>query len=96
MVSRTEGEQKLDSHAIHVRHGQYAQRLAELRHVDAQVVDAEIHIAPQCTIRQHYALRETCRSRGVVDHRQFLRRVLIPMNIVFAEGIRIFFAEHFI
>ena len=87
MIARTEWEQEFNSHSIHVGHGQYAQRAAELRHVVGQVFLTEIHITPQCPIGEHDTLRKTCRSAGVVDHAEFFGFTHIPMNIVATIGI---------
>ena len=50
MVARTEGEEELDGHTVHVGHGQNIQHVTELRHVVGQVLDTEIHIAPKGAI----------------------------------------------
>ena len=96
VIARAEGKQELDGHTIHMCHRQNAQCVAELRHVDAQLFLAEIHVSPQRTIGQHDSLRKSCRSRRVVNHAEFLGISHIPMYVIPAERVRVLSSEQFV
>ena len=53
VVTRTEGEEELDGHAVHVGHRQDVQHVTELRHAVGQILLTEVHIAPDRTVGQH-------------------------------------------
>jgi len=96
VASEAEGEDELNGHAVHVGHGQDAQHVAVLLQVYAQVVQAEVQVAPQGAVGQHDTFGESGGAAGVVDECQFFRLVLVPLYVFLTECLGILVAEHLI
>ena len=77
-------------------HRENVQHVTELGHVNSQILETEIHIAPDGTVGQHDALGETCCTTGVVDHAQLLGSILMPVDVFLAISIGETVSEEFV
>ncbi len=90
MAAVAELEEEFAEQAIHMCHGQNAQRVAVFGHMGAHFGQYPLQVAHQCPIRKHHALGESCCSAGVIDKSQLLRIVLMIAHIFLPEAFRIF------
>ena len=92
-----EFEDKLKRHAVHVGHRQDTDDRISRLNLLAQYAFCEICIAPECTVWNHYSLRETGCAAGIIDHSQLIRILVhIVVDMVFAEVLRILDTEHLV
>ena len=93
MTAVQELEEELESHAVHVGHGQNGDDAVATTDNFTQHVVGEVVVRPQGAIGNHDALGETCRSAGVVNHGHlFAIGFLVVVDVFLAEVFRELFA----
>ena len=90
-------EDKFESHTIHVCHWQNADNVASRLNGCAQYAACKVGIAPHGTIRNHYTLRVSSSSAGVIDKCQLVWTLLtIVVNMLGTEVLRVLLSKHFV
>ena len=96
VLTREEFEGELECHSIHVGEWQDADDVGAFQ-VLTHCLAGEIEVAPQSTIWNHHALREACRSTGVVDESQLVGVFfMVVRHVLLAEILWVLLAEHLI
>ena len=92
-----EAEDDFAGHTIGVGHGKGAEDVVAGVDVRAEVAECEVEIAPQGTVRNHDALRESCSTTRIVDDGKAFGRGFGSVDDVLAvEACRIAFAEELV
>ena len=88
--------EELEHHAVHVGRRKHGHTLhAGFQH-RAGIVLREVNVGIQGPVRDHDALGETGGAGRVVDHGQFLGGILVIIEVLGAEILRILLAERLV
>ena len=88
-------EKELEHHSVHVggrEHGHHVRLVVQFR----KHVLRELNVGAKRPVRDHHTLGETGGSGGVVDHRQLVGGVLVVVEVLRLEAVRMAFPEIFI
>ena len=86
--------QEFKGQSVHVCHGKHGNN--PVAGLEAQHLECELCVRPQCTIGKHYSLGETGGSRRVIDDSQFVRHIPPVSNVFLTEIARELLSEQFI
>ena len=97
MTACQELEYELESHAVHMRHRQYADDIVASMYLLAKYSYGKVVVAPHGTIGNHHSLGESCCSTRVVDKCHVVGILLGWIAYVFfPEIFWIFLSEHLV
>ena len=94
MAAGSEFVDELKRQAVHVGHREHGYQLGT--GLQLQYLVGKLQVRPQAAIREHHSLGVAGGARCIVDDGQFFRLVLMVVDMLFAEVLGVFPAEHLV